>query len=57
MPDLIGTGRQVQAVLTGFVEQAEFDPFGVGGEEGKIDPARFDACAERPRPPGLKARA
>ena len=50
-------GPLVLTVLTGFVEQAELDPFGAGGEEGKIDPPRFGTCAERPRPPGLKTRA
>ena len=40
MPDLIGILGQHQALdlaLTGRVEQAEFDLFGMGGKEREID--------------------
>ena len=49
MPDLVGAGGERQDMLRAVNEQAEFDAFGVRGEQGEIDAAAIPVRAQGPR--------
>ena len=54
VPDLIGTAGQRQGMQTFAVEQAQFDAFGMGREQGEIDALFIGLRPQRPGAPGIQ---